>query len=197
MAGYQGMNATPGGESDAHVVRRVLAGDGEAFAVLVERHYDRCLRLALHLLGDRAEAEDAVQESLLRAYRHLGGYREQDRFGAWLARIVVNRCRVARARARRPLPHALEWGTDGAAEPDAEALARRDELRHLLAALPPEQREAVVLRFADDLTFDEMAAVTGATVGALKMRVQRACRRLRALVTPSADRPARPESEHV
>ena len=183
MAGYPGMNATPGAEGDATVVRRVLAGDGEAFGVLVERHYDRCLRLALHLLGDRAEAEDAVQEALLRAYRHLGGYREQDRFAAWLSRIVVNQCRSARAKARRPLPPTLEWGVDGPSEHPADGAALRDEVAHLLATLPPEQREALVLRFGEELSFDEMAAATGATVGALKMRVQRACRRLRALLT--------------
>jgi hypothetical protein len=85
---------------DAALVRRVLAGDAEAFGPIIERHYARCLRLAVHLLGDRADAEDAVRDPPLRAYRHLAGYREQDRFGAWLARILVNQCRTARARAR-------------------------------------------------------------------------------------------------
>jgi RNA polymerase sigma-70 factor (ECF subfamily) len=173
-------------DPDATIVRRVLAGDAEAFGVLVDRHHARCLRLATHLLADPAEAEDAVQEALLRAYRFLGRYREHDRFGAWLTRIVVNQCRTAAARRRRALPHALEWGTtEGVVPAGDDEAARRDELHRALAHLPAEQREAVVLRYADDLTFDEMATATGATVAAMKMRVQRACRRLRALLTPS------------
>ncbi|GJG89237.1 hypothetical protein tb265_44180 [Gemmatimonadetes bacterium T265] len=173
-----------GMSDDATIVRRVLAGDGEAFGVLVDRHYDRCLRLAVHLLGDRADAEDAVQEALLRAYRHLGRYREEDRFAAWLTRILVNQCRTTRARRPGPVPADLDWGTeDGLTEHPADGAALRDELAYVLRALPADQREAVVLRYADDLTYDEMARATGATVGALKMRVRRACDRLRALLS--------------
>ena len=177
-------------DADATIVRRVLAGDVEAFALLVDRHHGRCLRLAVHLLGDPADAEDAVQEALLRAYRYLGRYHERDRFGAWLTRIVVNQCRSTAARRRRVLPavlpEALEWGgADGVAHHPADEAARRDELHRALAHLPADQREAVVLRYADDLSYDEMAAVTGATVAAMKMRVQRACRRLRALLDPA------------
>jgi len=180
-------------DPDATIVRRVLAGDAEAFGVLVDRHHARCLRLATHLLADPAEAEDAVQEALLRAYRFLGRYREHDRFGAWLTRIVVNQCRTAAARRRRELPHALEWGTtDGVVAPDDDAMARRDELHRALAHLPTDQREAVVLRYADDLSYDEMAAATGVSVAAMKMRVQRACRRLRALLAPAAPTPSPP-----
>jgi RNA polymerase sigma-70 factor (ECF subfamily) len=176
--------------TDAAIVRQVLAGDREAFAWLVDRHHDRCLRLAAHLLGDAAEAEDVVQEALLRAYRHLGGYREHDRFGAWLTRILVNQCRTAAARRRRPVPPTLDWGlADGVAEHPAEALALQEEraelLRGALALLPDDQREAVVLRHADGMSFDEIAAVTGASVAACKMRVQRGCRRLRALLDAS------------
>jgi RNA polymerase sigma-70 factor (ECF subfamily) len=188
--------APPGGASDpadAAVVRRVLAGDAEAFGVLVARHHERCLRLAVHLVGDRADAEDAVQEALLRAYRHLGGYREEERFGAWLTRILVNQCRTARARARRALPAGVEWAEADravahpadAAAPDAE---RREALARAIRRLPGDQREAVVLRYADELSYAEMAAATGATAAALKMRVQRACRRLRALLTDAPER---------
>lgn len=187
---YSGMS-----DSDAIVVRRVLAGDGEAFAILVDRHYDRCLRLAVHLLSDRSDAEDAVQETLLRAYRALGQYREQDRFAAWLTRILANQCRTTRARRPRPVPEDLEWGTaDRTTDHPADAAAARGELAYALDRLPSDQREAVVLRYADDLSYDEMATATGATVGALKMRVQRACRRLRGLLTDSAAAtPARTE----
>jgi RNA polymerase sigma-70 factor (ECF subfamily) len=171
--------------ADAQIVRAVLGGDTEAFGVLVDRYHERCLRLALHILGSREDAEDAVQESFLRAYRFLGGYREREKFAAWLYRILVNQCRTMLGRRqRRELPMA-EWEWSGGAAVDASGAERgemRDELARALAALTPDQREAVVLRYADDLTYEEMAAITGAGVSALKMRVQRACARLRALL---------------
>ena len=170
---------------DSQIVRQVLSGDVEAFALLVDRHHARCLRVATQLLGDADEAEDAVQDAFVRAYRHLGGYREQDRFGAWLLRIVVNQCRTRATRESRYLRYDDELDAplaESAQEPQGEAADRRAELAHALAQLGPEQREAIVLRFAEELTYDEMAAVTGVGVSALKMRVQRACIRLRSLL---------------
>ena len=171
--------------SDAAIVRQVLDGNPEAFGVLVARHQERCTRLALHITGSREDAEDAVQETFLRAYRSLASYQERDRFSAWLVRILVNQCRTTLAKRRR---HAEVPDWDWAAVPGdveehpAERAALREELERALATLEPEQREAVVLKFADELTYDEIATATGASVSALKMRVQRACRRLRALL---------------
>lgn len=170
--------------TDAALVRQVLAGRTEAFAQLVDRHHARCLRVATHLLADADEAEDVVQDAFVRAYRHLGGYHERDRFGAWLTRILVNRCRTHAARNARyvaldPDVHTADLtvnATDGAYE-------RHTELARALRHLVPEQREAIVLRFGEDLSYDEMASVTGVGVSALKMRVQRACARLRTLLT--------------
>ncbi len=169
---------------DSQLVRQVLAGETDAFAVLVDRHHARCLRAATHLLGDADEAEDAVQDSFVRAYRHLGSYREQDRFGAWLLRIVVNQCRTRAARQSRYTRLDDNAGALDAAADDlpTEISERRAELAHAMAQLGPEQREAIVLRFTEELSYDEMATVTGVGVSALKMRVQRACARLRTLL---------------
>ena len=177
--------------SDAAIVRQVLEGDTEAFGVLVERHQERCTRLAIHILGSREDAEDAVQETFLRAYRSLASYQERDRFTAWLVRILVNQCRTALARQRRRAVEVPDWdwataaGTaaGGAEEHPADRAALREELERALATLEPEQREAVVLKFAEELSYEEIATATGASVSALKMRVQRACRRLRALLS--------------
>jgi RNA polymerase sigma-70 factor (ECF subfamily) len=139
----------------------------------------------MRVLHNQEDAEDAVQESFLRAYRYLGGYREREKFAAWLYRILVNQCRnIMARRQRRELPMAeWEWDTTAAAEAGcAEQGALRDELARALDSLSEDQREAVVLRYADDLTYDEMSAITGAGVSALKMRVQRACARLRELL---------------
>lgn len=172
--------------TDSQVVRRVVSGDQEAFALLVDRHHARCLRVATHLLADADEADDAVQDAFVRAYRHLGGYREQDKFGAWLMRIVVNQCRTQLARERRCIDRdeqsiALDLYL---VDPDAVGAAadRHDELARALIQLPATQREAVVLRFADELSFDEMSTITGVGISALKMRVQCACARLRTIL---------------
>ena len=83
---------------DAADVRRVLAGDVDAYTKLVDRYYDRCARFAIRMLGNRDDAEDALQATFLRAYRALGRYQERDRFSAWLYRILVNQCRSIAAR---------------------------------------------------------------------------------------------------
>lgn len=170
--------------SDAMLVQQVLAGRVEAFATLVDRHHAHCLRVATNLLGNADDADDVVQEAFVRAYRHIGRYSERDRFLAWLLRIVVNQCRTRATREARYTalePHVHEGlVVDG---PDAAHTDRREELAVALAQLAPEQREAIVLRFGEELSYDEMATVTGAGVSALKMRVQRACARLRTLLS--------------
>ena len=83
---------------DAADVQRVLSGDVDAYAKLVDRYYDRCARFAIRMLGNRDDAEDALQSTFLRAYRALGRYQERDRFSAWLYRILVNQCRSIAAR---------------------------------------------------------------------------------------------------
>jgi RNA polymerase sigma-70 factor (ECF subfamily) len=177
---------------DAAAVRRVLAGDAEAFALIVNRYHERCLTVAAGILGDPDDAEDAVQDAFVRAYRALGSYEERERFAPWLLRIVVNCCRTHAARRRRwtPLPDddagteaLIDEAAAGGAVDALEATARREELARAMARLGPEQREAVVLRFGQELSYEEMATVTGVGVSALKMRVQRACTRLRALLS--------------
>lgn len=167
------------------IIHRVLAGDTEAFAILVDRYYDRCARLAYRILGNREDAEEAVQDAFLRAYRALGGYEDRERFVAWLTRILVNQCRTVRVRTeRREAVFSEDVDPEFAARHSGLHAAADDwpDIDAALAKLPPEQREAVVLRYTDDLTYEEMARVTGAGESALKMRVQRAFVRLRALL---------------
>jgi RNA polymerase sigma-70 factor (ECF subfamily) len=173
-------------ELDDAVVRRVRSGDVEAFALLVDRYHARLARYAVHLLGDAAEAEEQVQEAFVRAYRSLDRYEEREQFGAWILRILVNRCRSALARNARRSAAAAAWvqeASESFSAPDQSAL--REELAAALAQLPGEQREAVVLRYAQDLGYEEISAITGAGISALKMRVKRGCERLRLLLEAS------------
>jgi RNA polymerase sigma-70 factor (ECF subfamily) len=170
--------------SDRAIVEQVLSGDIEAYARLVDRHYDRCARIAVRILGNREDAEEALQDAFLRAFRAIEEYEHRERFSAWLTRILVNQCRTMLARTRRREavfldvePRELDLAVDGERNGGLWP-----ELEHALAQLPLEQREAVVLKYADDLTYEEMAKITGAGESALKMRVQRAFTRLRALL---------------
>ena len=174
--------------NDLVIINRVLDGDIDAFARLVDRHYDRCARIALRIVGNREDAEEALQDAFLRAFNALGDYEERERFSAWLTRIVVNQCRTVLARTRRR--EAVFLDVDPGAMSFVAIAPEADhgwpELEKLLAQLPDAQREALVLRYADDLTYEEMARITGAGESALKMRVQRAFARLRALLSEVA-----------
>lgn len=170
--------------SDDVLVRRVLDGDPAAFGRLLDRYHDRCVRYATRMLGTREDAEEVCQDAFLRAYRALGRYEPQERFHAWLFRILVNRCRSAAARRRLALetePSVLERAA--AVEQPAEQAALREEILRALDRLDPDSREALLLKYVEDLSYEEISAITGAGVSALKMRVKRACERLRGPLT--------------
>lgn len=167
--------------SDADLVLRARDGDRGAFAALVGRYRDRFLRYARHMLADQEDAEEAVQDTLVRAYRALDRC-EPQRFGAWAHRILVNRCRTRAVRGhwfrrrRVDLQLAHDVGTMD------EDVLWRDEINRALSVLPVDQREAFLLKHVDDMTYEDMSSMTGASVPALKMRVSRACDRLRTIL---------------
>lgn len=172
--------------SDAAIVARVLRGNAEAFRELVERYRDQYARYALHMLGNREDAEEALQDAFTRAYRSLARCEDPERFGAWLFRILINRCRTAGTRRGR---RARTFVTDDAAllgaseEHPEDRAAWREEIDRALHQLRPEQREAFLLKYVEELGYDEMSRMTGVGVSALKMRVMRACERLRDLLS--------------
>src|SRR2546427_1989963 len=162
------------GTSDAALVRRVHAGDTGAYADLVARYRDRLGRYALHMLGNREDAEEVLQDSFVRAYRSLARCDDPERFGAWLYGILVNRCRTAGARAARRArrfvhdPVALETaplaGPGGRAEWD-------DMGRWAPAPLPAASRAAVLLKHVGELEDEGMGPVTRAGLSPLEKRV--------------------------
>lgn len=172
--------------SDAALVALVIDGDVEAFAVLLRRYRDAYTRFAVRMLGNPEDADDALQSAFLRAFRALPKCADPDRFGAWLYRIVVNECRTLstrRGQRERWLvrdPVALE-GAPSKGNP-AERDGVRQEIQYALDCLVPEQREAFILKHVEELRYEEMAEITGVGVSALKMRVKRACERLRDLL---------------
>jgi RNA polymerase sigma-70 factor (ECF subfamily) len=170
-----------GAEERSLIIHAAKAGDVRAFATLVDLYYARCLRFALHILFDRFDAEEAVQDTFVRVYRAFPRYREDASFEAWLFRILANRCRTAGARVQRRSDF-LVYGAvpeRPAGGSHDTALAWREEIELALAALPIEQREAFLMHHVEDLSYDEMSSATGEGISALKMRVKRACDTLR------------------
>lgn len=175
---------------DAELVRRVRTGDIGAYGLLVSRYRDRLGRYAVHMIGDHEDAEEALQDTFVRAYRSLERC-DATRFGAWLYGILVNRCRTVGARAARRRrmfvrdPDAL----NGAAHADhAERVEWSDAVDRALARLAPDYREAFLLKHVEDLEYEQMAELTGAGISALKMRVKRAREQLQQYLR---------EAEHV
>jgi RNA polymerase sigma-70 factor (ECF subfamily) len=179
------------GPPDGDLVRRVLDGEPDAFGRLVARYRDRLGRYAMRMLGNPADAEDVLQETFIRAYRSLGRCNDPERFGPWVYGILVNRCRTLGAkRARRDrvqIADDVVLARAAAPGDHAENHALRQTLEWALARVSPTLREAFLLRYVEDLSYEEMADVTGASVPALKMRVSRAREELRRLLVEASD----------
>ncbi len=164
---------------DAALVRRSLAGEAEAFAMLIHRHERRIFALASAGLGGparRADVEDCAQESLLAAYRGLGALRDPGEFGPWLLGIAKNQIRQSlKRRGRRregTLPEDLQ-------APDAPA--GRD-LLEALSRLPEPEREAVALRHLAGQAPAEIAQALGLPDGTVRSRISRGLERLRGIL---------------
>lgn len=194
VAGATALPAAPSASegSDWQLLARVAGGDGEAMGELVERHQERLLRLCERLLGDAEEARDAAQDVLLKLFRSAGSFKPRGQLYTLIYRIATNHC-LNKLRRRRLVPF-LSLGRDSgeeeelpaldppdpAADPAAALEARRrwHDTRRAIAALPPSQRAVLVLTRFEELSYKEVAAVLGITVGAVESRLFRALRGL-------------------
>lgn len=188
---------------DRALVRRTLAGDAEAFAVLHRRYYARIYRLALFRCRSAADAEDIAAETFVRAISHLPGYRFQgESLFPWLSRIAANLAADQRRRQGGTPPLSLDQRTAadvralieavGAPAPDPHEMAERQEtqalLRAAIATLPPDQADAILLRFGGDLPLSEIALAMGRTEGAIKSLIHRGLVNLRRTLLAEAER---------
>ena len=172
--------------TDAQVVRDVLAGDRDAYRLLVRRYADVLHGHAVRMVGNQDVAADMVQQALVRGYKKLASCRNPDQVGAWLFRILANQCRDhLRSRHRREIPlQVLPEIPAPRGDPSDEAADAevRGRLHEALERLTPEQREAFVMRYLEGLSYEEIAAVMNLSVASLKMRVHRAREALRGLL---------------
>jgi hypothetical protein len=158
---------------DDELVTAALAGDATAFAALVERNRSQVEVVVERMIG--GEAEDLVQEALLRAYLGLSQLRDPARFGAWLCGIAVN---LTKMRLRRRALEARVFA-DRTIDEDFEDRELLRLVRDAVDVLPAGQREVVLMHYIDDLSCDEIAALVGSSAGAVRVRLHRARRQLR------------------
>jgi RNA polymerase sigma-70 factor (ECF subfamily) len=171
--------------ADADLVGAAVRGNLDAFAELSRRYRDRYARFAVRMVGSHDDAEDVMQSAFIRAYRALDQCREPNRFGAWLYQIVANECRtfvIRRSRRDRRIIHDETKLRDAPAVTSADLGDTLEDVQYALEQLDVDQREAFLMKHVEHLSYEEMAEITGDGISALKMRVKRACGRLRQLL---------------
>jgi RNA polymerase sigma-70 factor, ECF subfamily len=176
---------------DEQLLRRFQAGDRTALEVLFQRHRAVAYRVAFRLLGNEADALDAVQDAFIKVFTHLDGFEGRSSFKTWLLRVVSNASLdVGRQRGRRESLHRDELQPDAeidlvtVEEPGREL--DRAELRRLLnealAELPAAQRQTFVLHFDGEMSYREVADALGISIGTVMSRLFYARQKLRALL---------------
>jgi RNA polymerase sigma-70 factor, ECF subfamily len=173
-------------------------GDHAAFAAIVEHYDDRLRALAFHLLHGADDLDDAMQQAYVKAYRGLSAFRGSSALGTWLHRITYTTClNMIRTRSRHPEASDLEIPDRGVVDSDpAHAIGGADAFARLLAALPVEQRAAVVLVDSQGYAYSEAAAILGIPPGTVASRLSSAHERLRvALGVEDASDPSAGEAE--
>ncbi len=177
---------SPSDDPDLEALRRCRQGERRAFAEIVDRHKNGVFRLVYRWLGHKERAEELAQEVFLKAYRELERFRGDAKFSTWLYQIALNACRDDwRSRRRRPEtrldPEFLNAQPAPAASPEADLIAgsEAESLRRALDGLPEIYREALLLRYFGDLSYEEMAEHSGEGISNLKMRVARGLAQLR------------------
>ena len=165
-------------------IRAARSGDSHAFEQIMLATERRIASLAWHILGDAEEVKEALQETFLRVYRHLGGYDERRDFFGWLYRIAVNVCRDLDSRRRRwrfflPIEHAAEARV---AEVD---FVRRDDVARLMRAidtLPQKERFAIILRDIEELPTEEVASILGSSPATVRVQISNARTKIRKIM---------------
>ncbi len=180
------MTLGPGVERDAEttadeadLIARARQGDHDAYEILVGRYTPLLLRVTLRLLRDEVQAEDATQEAFLRAYTHLDSYNPLFRFSTWVSAIARHHC--LRLLARRDWAQATcdamllhEAFLDDDPELKLLVKERAEAVRQAVAALPPRYSRPLILRHWHDLSYAEIASLTGQSLGAVKTQLHRA-----------------------
>ena len=175
------MDASEGtADVDRDLVELAMTGDREAFAILARTHGDRLIGLAQRILRDLSRAEDAVQQTLVIAWRELPRLRDPERFEVWINRTLIHTCYAEARRARAWSAQVRVLTIDPAVPDSSRAFADRDQLERGFRRLPPEQRAILVLRHYLGLEPAEIAETLGIKEGTARSRLHYAHRAMRA-----------------
>jgi len=170
---------------EGEIIGRVLGGDREAFSALVDTYKGPIFRLAFRMTGSAQDADDLTQETFLRAFQSLMRFRTGERFFPWLYTVSLNAIRNHLRKANTQLEETVGYKTPEATDPrddPAEAAMGQERGRRLqgyLLRLPVPVREVLVLRFYEELSFEDIASVTGDTLSSAKMKVYRGLEKIR------------------
>jgi RNA polymerase sigma-70 factor, ECF subfamily len=175
---------------ERQLVKKAKDGDTQAFGELVMTHQVFAYNLALRALGNPEEAQDATQEAFLKVWQALPGFREEAQFRTWLYRIVVNQCYNRRPVLKREAAAITiedygDWISTGFNEPESQVVVseRKDLLQQAVDGLPSSYRLMVMLRFQQDLAYEEIASVMNLPLGTVKTGLFRARALLRQTLT--------------
>lgn len=177
-------------DEDRELVDAVTGGDREAFGRLVRKYQHRIVGAGRALVSSQQDAEDLAQETFLRAYKGLRQFRGASTFRTWLFQILLNTARTFRTRRQARPEIAVDAGAlESAIGPERleTSVVVRDQVTRALATLPPELREAVVLRDVEGLDYREIAGALGIPMGTVESRIFRGRERLRAALVPRTE----------
>jgi RNA polymerase sigma-70 factor (ECF subfamily) len=164
---------------EKELIEACRRGDPEAFAVLFHEHSDKVYSIALRYSGDETVAMDIAQDTFLKLLSHLGQFRSDSRFDTWLYRLVVNSCLDYQRRKRKTIP-VLDGILDAVHAVHDTVLhqllrqERRDAVQDVVAKLPPDHRIVVILRYMEELSYEQIAEVLGCSIGTISSRLNRA-----------------------
>ena len=173
--------------SDEEILSTFLKGDEAMFTELVRRYEKPLYAFICRMTGDEADASDLFQETFVRVYRSAGSFRRDSRFKTWLYAIAANLCRSRLRKDRGEVTLSLDAGDaarelSSPGEPGPNGLESEEIGRHVTAAvkeLPSEQREVVLLRVYDEMSYAEIATTLGRPLGTVKTQMRLAVQRLR------------------
>jgi len=177
--------------SDHEIINRVLGGNMRSFATLVERHQDKAMTLAMRMLRNREEAEEAVQDAFVRAFNALGQFEKRSTFSTWLYRILFNVCSTILSKRGEPMQSISSGKNEEEREdeipdfseiPDliVEGEEFRERVIEALNELPPLYSGIATMFYLDDLSYEEIGTITGSPLGTVKARLFRARAMVRA-----------------
>lgn len=181
---------------EERLISHAVAGDSAAFSELMTLHERRMYAVALRICTNREDAQDCLQDAMLRIYRSLGSFKRQSSFSTWVYRITMNTCldelRRRKSRNATSLDSLLDNGwspSDDDNVPEKHALAseQRRAIDRAIAELPEDMRSAVVLRDIQGFSYDEIAEMLEANIGTIKSRISRGREKLRLILRENAE----------